>query len=580
MKLKSYLDNLDSLIVAGIGVFVIYLYTKYSGVGLSPDSIMYASTGTNIQAHGSLLTFNGKPITFFPIFYPVFLGMVQFFSGADPFQAGPVIDMCLFAAVIFLSGWIISKFITDSRIWTLDGFFRLKKNHKWLIGGAALMLIIADYIVAYKLSINNPVPDNFYWLSHSFFFKTNPTQAYGWFLIFFRLELIFAILSTSYKRMILMLILMSPGLLEIYTYLWSETLYILLSMLFFIAYRHYLKTHSLKALLWPALITALACITRYVGVTIVGAGGLLLLLDRELPIRKKIQHILFFGFISVSLLAGNLVLNRLTTGLSTGTREPSITPFVKNLYFSGTILCDWGSLSNKAYTFAVPIMSVILLALIGYVAWRAWKNNMYNYEYILAVYALVYALFIVISASISRYEQIDSRLLAPMFIPLLIACTSWVPDVLKGMKKKPKYVLAALAALLMLSFEWASYQTDWQRYDDENDYGVPGYSDDSWNKSAFVVYLRTHKSIFKPGVPIYTDADDAVYLFTGMSSKLVPHKYFKNQVAAFYQKKNYYIIWFNSLYDPELINLPDIQKHKKLIEVGSSKEGEVFYCPE
>ena len=77
--------------------------------------------------------------------------------------------------------------------------------------------------------------------------------------------------------------------------------------------------------------------------------------------------------------------------------------------------------------------------------------------------------------------------MSPMFIPLLIACTSWVPDVLKLIRSKCKILLAGVAIIMMLAFEYSTYQTDWQRYDDENDYGVPGYSDDDWNKSEFVV---------------------------------------------------------------------------------------------
>jgi hypothetical protein len=168
-------------------------------------------------------------------------------------------------------------------------------------------------------------------------------------------------------------------------------------------------------------------------------------------------------------------------------------------------------------------------------------------------------------------------LLAPMFIPLLIACTSWVPDVLKLVKSKAKYILSGVAVILMLAFEWATYKVDWQRYDDENDYGVPGYSDDDWNKSEFVVYLRQHKNIYKPGVPIYTDADEAVYLFTGMSSTLVPHKFFKADVQKFYTEKRFYLVWFNTLSNTEILSLQDIMSHKKLTKIGSAKDGDIYY---
>jgi hypothetical protein len=299
MNYNSYLKNLDSLIAALVGFYIIYLFTKYSGVGISPDSIMYASTATNMQAHGSLMTFNKTPLVFFPVFYPFFLSVIQFIFRVDPISAGAMINASLFAAVIFTSGWIMEKFSTHSRI------------YKWLI---------------------------------------------------------------------LIAIISSPGLLEIYTFLWSETLFILEVLIFIIAYSHYLQTHSVKSLLLVALICAISCITRYAGVTIIGAGGLMLLLDNQLPIRKKIGHILLFGFISISLLVGNLILNRLSTGLSTGTREPSITPFAGNLYYFGTVICDWGSLNKSTYPYAPWITSIILLALIGVLAWKTFKGRINCYS--------------------------------------------------------------------------------------------------------------------------------------------------------------------------------------------------------
>ncbi|MGZ3872593.1 MAG: hypothetical protein ACXVJD_06730 [Mucilaginibacter sp.] len=497
MTFKRYLNNLDSLIAAIIGFVVIYLFTKYSGVGISPDSIMYASTATNIQAHGTLLTFNGGPLVFFPVFYPSFLAVIQFVTRVDPIAGGAMINACLFAAVIFTSGWIMEKFISHSRI---------------------------------------------------------------------------------YKCLILAAIILSPGLLEIYTYLWSETLFILETLFFIIAYWKYLQAHSTKALVWVAIVTAITCITRYAGVTVVGAGGLMLLLDNQLTVKRKIRHILIFGFISISLLVGNLVLNRLTSGLSTGTREPSITPFTDNLYYFGTVICDWANFGKASYPFAPFLASVMLLGLIGILLWKAFKGRINSYENIVIAFAIVYGLFIIISASISRYERINNRLIAPMFIPLLIGITSWVPDVIRLVKTKARYVLAGVAVVLMLAFEYSTALTDYQRYDDEFDYGVPGYSDDDWNKSEFVVYLKHHKNMFKAGIPIYTDADEAVYLFTGMSSTLIPHKFFKADVQKFYAHKRFYLVWFGNLYNTELLSLPEIMKNKKLVRIGGAKEGDIYYC--
>jgi len=579
MKPSRYLNNLDSFIAACIGFYVIYLYTAYSGVGISPDSIMYASTATNIQGHFSLLTFNKTPITFFPVFYPFFLGMVQLITGADPIKAGAMINASLFAGVIFTSGWIMSKFLEHNSFFGWDNF----RKHKFVRGGRILIplaiLLVADFLAALRLGGKVEIPDNLVWLGNSIFFKQPPFAWYTWFIILLTIELVVIAVSSSYKRLILAAIILSPGLLEIYTYLWSETLFILEILFFIIAYWRYMQTHTLKSLLWVAVITAIACITRYVGITIIGAGGIMLLLDDQLPWwKKKVGHIFFYGLISISLLVTNLIINSKATGLSTGTREPSITPFKDNLYYIGTVIVDWGALGSKAYPLAILIASIVLLALIGVLLWKAFKGKINSYENIVIAFTIVYGLFILIWASIQRFERINSRLLSPMFIPLLIACTCWVPDVLRLLKSKAKYVLAGLAVVLMLAFEYATYQSDWQRYDDENDYGVPGYSDDDWNKSEFVAYLKQHKNIYKPGVPIFSDANEAVYLFTGTSSELIPHKFFRKDVQKFYAHKQFYLIWFDNLYNPELVNLPDILKNTKLVKIGAAKEGEIYYC--
>jgi len=498
MKLNRYITNLDSFLFACIGFYAIYLFTYYSGVGLSPDSLMYASAADSFQAHGNMITFTGGPITFFPVFYPFFLGVIQFFSKVNSTEAGAMINRFLFAGVIFTSGWVMEKFVSHSRI---------------------------------------------------------------------------------YKWVILIAIVLSPALLEIYSFLWSETLFILEILFFIVAYWKYMHSHQLKWLVLVGIITAISCITRYAGITITGTGCLLILLDFEISIRKKISHLFLYGSISVSLLAANLIYNSTVTGLSTGTREPSITPFSQNLFRVGTVINDWGALSSKADAFAIPVTCIIMLSLIAVLAWKTFKKRINSYENIVIAFAVVYGSFMIILATFSRFEPINSRLLSPMFIPLLISCTSWVPDVLVDVQSKVwKYTLATVAVLAMLTFEYSTAEIDYQRYDDELDFGIPGYSDDSWNKSEFAPYLKAHKNLFKPGIPIYSDANEAVWLFTGLSSQLVPHSFFKKDVDKFYAQKKFYLIWFDSLYNKELISLQDIMAHKKLTKIGSAKEGAIYLC--
>jgi len=500
VKPASHLKNLDSAIAAVMGFLAIYLFTRYSGVGISYDSVMYASTANNLQAHGSLVAFDKLPLACFPVFYPFFLGLIQFITNVDPFRAGTVINGILFASVIFLSGWIIEKFSSYQKI---------------------------------------------------------------------------------YKWFILVGVLVSPALIEIYTYLWSETLFVLEILLFIMAYRYYLQSHTLKWLVVAATVTAIACVTRYVGVTIIATGCLLLLLDSALSISKKAGHILLFAGISMSLLLGNMVKNKLATSFSTGYATPSVTSFSKNLYYFGTVMCDWGNLKTGKYLYpySIAIACILLLTLIIVFFCKAYQHKI-SYQVVMIAFIPIFSLFVIITSSIHKIDQINNRLLSPIYIPLLIVSTSWIPDTLTKIKANFKVIITGLVIIMMFAFAYSNLKADLQRYHYEYNYGIPGYNSDDWNKTEIVTWLRKNKNTFNRQIPIYTDAHEAVYAYTNLSSQLVPYAFNSDEIKKFYNKKHFYVIWFNSLYNTGLINLPDILKNTKLTKVETFKEGAVYLYDE
>lgn len=494
MRNSKIIRHIDTLLFAVAGYFAVYFFTRYSGVGISPDSIMYASTAESIYKHGNLITFNGSPLTFFPVFYPAVLSS-SFLFGVDTVKAGPVINGLLFAGVILLSGYCISRFKTPSVI------------YKWLVLAA---------------------------------------------------------------------ILLSPALLEIYSYLWSETLSIFLTILFVPCFKRYLNNPGLKPLLIAALVAGLCCITRYAGITVVATGGLMILLDGRIELKKRLLNTFIFGIAAILPLAINLLVNYFSSGLSTGTREPSVTSFGENLHYFGVVLCNWLGLTDATYLYSAALSALILIALIIHFAWRLLRNDLNRYENIFLAYAIIYAVFILLIATFSRFEQLSSRLLSPLYIPLLIACTSWVLGVIKSIRSKGNKWLTALSIIAMAGFLYNLTLIDLKRYDDEFEYGVPGYSDDDWNKSTLITFLKHHKHIYKPGIPIYSDADEAVYFFTGGHATLVPHRFFKADVAKFNQQNQFYLVWFNAMANPELIGLAEIEKHYSVKKLYGFDEGAIY----
>jgi hypothetical protein len=497
INIRSFITkHLDALIAAIAGFFVVNLFMRYAGVGISPDSIMYMSTARNLNAHMGLNYFGNKPIVAFPVFFPVFLAIIQFITQTDPLVFAPILTGLLFAAVIFLSGVIMERFTFPSKL------------YKWLVLGALIL---------------------------------------------------------------------SPSLLEIYSMLWSETLFMVLMLVFFIAYKNYLRSYSIQALLLVALVAAISCITRYAAITLVGTGGILLLFETHLPTRKKIGHILLFGSISVSLLIANVVRNSLVTHTGTGPRYKSLTSLSQNMHYAGTVFCDWLTLTQKQYGWAVIITALVVLGFILVFLYNTLKNSARfgSYENIAVTFFIAYSLFIILWATINRFETINNRLLSPLFIPFLWGCTYWLPVVLKHTRSKFRLILISLATCVGLIFIYNEGTTDYQRYDDQGDYGVPGFTDDTWNKSPLVATLKK-PGLFKPTYPIYNNLCEGFYFFTGKGSEYIPNIDSAKQIKRFYAQKRFYIVYFDQFPDKALLTLKQVQQQRPLKPIFTCPDGGIY----
>src|ERR1700749_236003 len=94
--------NKDSLLAAIAGFLMIQLLCHHTGVGISPDSVVYLSTAQNIHDHGAINDFTNAPLMDFPAFYPIFLSGFIFITGRGVIALGPVLNGLLFALLIWL----------------------------------------------------------------------------------------------------------------------------------------------------------------------------------------------------------------------------------------------------------------------------------------------------------------------------------------------------------------------------------------------------------------------------------------------------------------------------------------------
>jgi hypothetical protein len=498
MSLASSLKkNIDSLVAAAAGFFIIFLFTRHGGIGICPDAVVYSTTAENLHTTGRLEDYGQGPLIDFPAFYPVFLSALMLLTGLKPLLFAPYLNALLFAVLIYLAGYIMEQFSYRSR---------------W------------------------------------------------------------------YKTAVLSCIVLSPALLEDYSMLWSETLFMVWLLLFMIALHRYFQSYSRNALIAAAMMASLACVTRYAGITIIATGGLLLLLDMKLPWQRKLTDLVLYSLISPLLLIINLARNYAVSGTMMGDREKSITSLSENTQDVGSVFCDWLPFLHRHHAAEIGIVVLAIAGLVFLSLRQLWRHRrITNYENIAAVFSLIYVLFMIITATISRFETLNSRFLSPAFIPLLWSGSSWiVPASQQSNKPAKKWLMVLAGAFIFLSFQYNQYEIDSNTWEDVKDAGIPGYTEDQWRYSETVLYIQKDSLPFKKDYSVYSDADDAIYFFTGKIANYLPHKDSKEEVQEFLNDPHCYLVWFNDGADSDLVDLDFVTNVKKMKLVKQFNDGAIY----
>ncbi len=387
----------------------------------------------------------------------------------------------------------------------------------------------------------------------------------------------FAHRSKLYKAALLSCIVLSPALLEVYSMVWSETIFILLLLLFIMAIRRYLNSYSLKWLLAAALLTAVASVTRYAGITIIATGGLLILFDLKLLLRKKMLDFLLYISVSSTLLIINLARNYIVSGTGTGHREKATATLHENIHDTGAVLNDWLPFLHNHYAGAAWV-AVFLIAFLLFSCVKQHKHNgrWSTFEDIALIFSLLYILFMIVIASISRFETLNSRFFSPVFIPLIWSCSSWLAYGNQKRNFSKKKWLIAVGLLIFLCFQYGQLAADYETWDGVKDAGIPGYTEDQWRYSETVQFIKKDSLLYRKNYTIYSNAYDAVYFFTRSPGKFLPHKEYRPGIQKFLGDPHCYVVWFDDGEDPDLVTMNFITHVKKMKLLKQFNDGAVY----
>jgi hypothetical protein len=342
----------------------------------------------------------------------------------------------------------------------------------------------------------------------------------------------------------------------------------------------YFRTHSIGTLLAIAVIAGLSCVTRYAGMSIIMTGGLLMFCDGRLAWgAKKIGHMFLFGAIAILFPALNVYRNYRVTDTFTGYREKAIRSLGVNIHDAGSVFCDWLPFFNQRYEWATVIALLFILGIAGIFVYRlVRKTNFFSYDTIGISYFVVYVAFILFTASVSRFQQLDSRLLSPLFIPWLWGGTVWIPAVTARQATRPLKIASAaaltLAGCCFLYGECAAFQFNWEgiKYA-----GIPGYTEDTWQQSATMGYVKAHRAELEAKGVIYSSSTDGLWFLANVPAELIPHLETQEDIDYMMRQDHFTVIWFDDSVNTDLIDVNYIRKHKQLVGELHFDDGAIYY---
>ena len=381
-----------------------------------------------------------------------------------------------------------------------------------------------------------------------------------------------------YKLIILISLPISFSVLDIYTMLWSETLFCVLIPIFILSIHHYLNTPTKANLLITAFVTAFACDTRIAGISIIGTGIAIIALQNKFSIKKKIFDSILYLLISTSFILLNILRNNYLSGSMAGIRQKSETSLFANIHLVGDTILQWFQipLTNEiGLIIGILIMSFLLFIAIMKVIQ---KNNS-TIELIITVFTFFYFGFIILTSTLSKYEPINNRLLSPAYIPCLLSLTASLPKLIKNINGKLlRFLVIGFIAIIILIFDYRQMNYCANYFDEIKEAGIPGYTETDWQESDIVKFLQDKQQLKASGLdkklPIYSNAADAVYFYSNLIVTNLPETAHTAQLSEYCGSGNDYIIWFNNEFDYKaIVRLEEVSLHRHLDTIKTFKDG-------
>jgi len=373
-------------------------------------------------------------------------------------------------------------------------------------------------------------------------------------------------------------VLFSKQLISVSVMAWTEPLFILLTLLFLHVLACSLERQSKSSLPVLCLLASLTCLTKYTGLAVLPTGACLIMLHWDKGLKRRFLAASSFVAFSVSPLALWLVRNKCISGTWFGPRSPSNCTLVESLDITLKILASWAfPFMDVGY---LPLILVAVLAIATSLAlgWSRTKRcgpPLYRHIIPYALFLMIYASLVIYTSATIAYDSINTRLLSPIFVPLLVILLGCLSAIIYPVCRRSDRIhhgIAAAAVCLWFTVPQMAGGCDFMSSKIRN--GAGGYNTVVYRESRLIEYLKSQDLKKKR---IYSNAPDAMLALLGAESTFGPSKTLSKQgMRKFLSHTPCLYVWFNGIRRNYLLPPQALRKVSDVQVLFDSKEGMVY----
>ncbi len=324
--------------------------------------------------------------------------------------------------------------------------------------------------------------------------------------------------------------LLSPILIHISKFAWSELPFSILVFLCLARLSEINSESKLSDTFTMAVLVSLACLTRYVGVTL-AIYCLIWILSSKFNLKVKLLHSAVFVFTAFAPLTLWILRNLDVSSTFAGHRTPSSLSFLGNIYSASDTVSSWLLPQQWDMIARVPLAGLIIF-LTFYFLRRSLKKDDHRHEtkspiFVMLYYFIFYSLFMIIITSTIASGNMETRFLSPIYVPLLISIILAV-DFLMGnlqfSRKQFKTIVLTFSVFWIVNLTINTFKDAAFSLKD----GAGGYASTKWQDSQLVAYLKTNP----PQNKLFSNYPDGIYVLSGLSSSMSPQKLYYASISA------------------------------------------------